>query len=82
MLDDTTLTQGDIDRIFVATNYDGEDHSDNDDSALCRYEFYEILVRMAKEKYVAKGTVPTCAEALTKLLTEFVLPNSPEHMPW
>lgn len=38
-----------IDRIFIATNVnvEMEKSADNPDKALCRYEFYEILVRVA-----------------------------------
>jgi hypothetical protein len=36
-----------IDRIFIATNVTLEKQEDNPDKALCRYEFYEILVRIA-----------------------------------
>jgi hypothetical protein len=71
----------------VATNYDEDDHSDNDGSALCRYEFYEIIVRMAREKFYSgdkekRKITNSVAEALQKLLDEFIIPNSPEHMPW
>jgi len=36
-----------IDRIFIATNVELEKNEDNPDKALCRYEFYEILIRIA-----------------------------------
>lgn len=47
-----TLTHQDIDRIFIATNFEEEELDDNDDRNLCRYEFFEILVRIAKTKYM------------------------------
>jgi len=40
-----------FDRIFIASNIEEEDLQDNPDRALCRYEFLEILVRMAIAKY-------------------------------
>lgn len=40
-----------IDRIFIATNVETESLEDNPDRDLCRYEFFEILVRIADEKY-------------------------------
>jgi len=43
-----------IDRIFIATNYEEVEQEDNPDRDLCRYEFYEILARLAKEKYFNK----------------------------
>lgn len=36
-----------IDRIFIATNVELEKNDDNPDKALQRFEFYEILVRIA-----------------------------------
>lgn len=40
-----------MDRLFIATNYEVTDLPDNPDTSLCRYEFFEILVRMAICKY-------------------------------
>jgi hypothetical protein len=41
-----------IDTAFVVTNFEEVDLEDNPDRFLCRYEFYEIIVRIAKDKYV------------------------------
>lgn len=41
-----------IDTAFVVTNFEEVDLEDNPDRFLCRYEFYEILVRIARDKYV------------------------------
>jgi hypothetical protein len=79
---DKNLTSADVDRIFVATNYEENDLEDNDDSSLCRFEFAEIIVRMAKTKYYEKGTVSTIAEAVEKLITNYIIPNSCEMMLW
>ena len=53
---DKSLTISDIDRLFFAVNFEEvqgkqEELEDNPDKELCRYEFFEIIVRMAKEKY-------------------------------
>lgn len=40
-----------IDTAFIATNYEIEDLDDNPQRELCRYEFFEILVRIADIKY-------------------------------
>lgn len=50
------LTTTDIDRLFVAVNFEEEEgvaesNDDNPDDELCRFEFFEILVRIAKLKY-------------------------------
>ncbi|CDW71199.1 UNKNOWN [Stylonychia lemnae] len=49
---DRNLTLAKIDMLFVAVNYEGVPGGldDNPDKELCRYEFFEILVRMALAK--------------------------------
>ena len=66
----------------MAVNYEEVDLEENDDNSLCRYEFLEIIVRMAKIKYKDKGVCETVAEATQKLIEEYIIPNSKEHMPW
>ncbi|CDW72588.1 UNKNOWN [Stylonychia lemnae] len=63
-----------IDRIFIATNVELEKNDDNPDKALQRYEFYEILVRIAQAKFRDPGITPTINEGLTKLLNEHIFP--------
>lgn len=70
-----------IDRLFIATNVELEQISENPDKALCRYEFFEILVRVANAKYKESGIVATHSDALKKLLHENILPNAKSH-PW
>ena len=52
---DKNLTSGDIDRLFVAVNYEETDLDNNDDNSLCRYELSEMAARIGKEKYYEKG---------------------------
>lgn len=73
---DKNLVSADIDRIFIATNYEEEDIEENDDNSLCRYEFMEIIARMAKTKYKDKGICGTVHESCKKMLTEFIIPNT------
>ena len=40
-----------VDRAFIAVNYEEDDIGDNPNRSLCRYEFMEILVRLADAKY-------------------------------
>ena len=70
-----TLSQQDVDRQFIATNYDEAGLEDNEENSLCRYEFLEILVRLAKTKYHEKGICKTISASLEKILYEHVLPN-------
>ena len=79
---DQNLTTQDVDRCFVAVNYEEVDLEENDDNSLCRYELLEIVVRMAKIKYKDKGECATIAESTQRILEEFIIPNSHELMPW
>ena len=40
-----------IDRIYIQTNKEASNVKENSDTHLCRYEFFEILVRIAGVKY-------------------------------
>lgn len=56
--------------MFIAVNVDLEDDAggDNPEGALIRYEFIELLVRVAKDKFFKPGICPTMAESLEMLL--------------
>eukprot|EP00347_Sterkiella_histriomuscorum_P002614 403367462 len=78
---DKNILLSTIDRIFIATNVELEKNDDNPDKALQRYEFYEILVRIAQSKFKDPGICPTYAEGLNKLLNEHIFPYSKPD-PW
>ncbi|KAK3248905.1 hypothetical protein CYMTET_41646 [Cymbomonas tetramitiformis] len=71
--------QTDIDTAFVATNFeeDGNEdlNEDNDDDALMRFEFIEILIRIAILKYGQGVATYDPAEALRMLITQNMKPN-------
>ena len=46
------LNSGIIDTYFKATNFEEVDQDNNDDNALNRFEFIEILLRIARGKYM------------------------------
>ena len=57
--------------MFIAVNVDiGEEEAggDNPDGALIRYEFIELLVRIAKDKFFKPGTCPDMGSSLEMLL--------------
>ncbi len=60
----------DIDRIFIATNLEEEEQEGNDDRSLCRFEFFEIIVRMAWQKYCDNLGVPSLKTAVEELLKD------------
>lgn len=72
------LQHADIDRLFAQVNFEEVDGQqveleNNPDKDLCRYEFFEIVARMAKELF--KG-VPV-SEAIPMLLEQYLTPNRP-----
>ena len=71
---DASVKQSAIDNHFYAVNFEGEAQDDNPDRALIRFEFVELLVRVAKEKYFRTGACATVAEAFEKLLATNVSP--------
>ena len=40
-----------VDQTFIAVNFEDIDLDINDDKSVCRYEFLEIIARLAKIKY-------------------------------
>ncbi|CDW81533.1 UNKNOWN [Stylonychia lemnae] len=78
---DEKTTFSAIDRSFIATNVELEQIAENPDRALCRYEFFEVLVRIAGQKFKESRLVATYSEALTKLLKEHVISKT-QRLPW
>ncbi len=65
-----------IDTVYKAVNYDGTNSEFNDSNELVRYEFLEILIRLANMKYVQKGNLGenANARAFKRLINEHILP--------
>ena len=82
ILDNKYLTQQDVDRLFIAVNYDENDLDDNDDNSLCRYEFTEIAARIGREKYFNKGLTDSIHEGTRRFIEDYLIPNTCEKMPW
>ena len=70
-----------LDGIFIEANKEGEEQQEsevgdtNADRALMRFELLEMFVRIGLKKYVAPGICATIEEAVSKILTEHILPN-------
>jgi hypothetical protein len=56
-----------MDNHFFAVNFEGEEQDDNPDKALIRFEFIELLIRVAKEKYMKSGECKSLTSALERL---------------
>jgi hypothetical protein len=70
LLDTKFLNRAAIDRCFIAVNVDFDDLDDNPQQELCRYEFFEIIARIAMCKY--QDLPLTQAEMTQKLLEEHI----------
>ena len=75
------LSIKDIDILFFAVNFEEVggaqgDLEDNPDKELCRYEFFEIIVRMAKLKFENQKLGLTVAQATQKLIDEYIIKMS------
>eukprot|EP00347_Sterkiella_histriomuscorum_P021600 403333417 len=74
--DNRTCTMQTIDRVFIATNVELIEQEDNPDRDLCRFEFYEIIVRMGGAKYKDSGHVSTWDASTRKIIENNLKPNS------
>lgn len=67
--------------MFIATNVELTVNDENPDKSLCRFELFEILLRIANVKYRETGICPSYEKALEKIIKENVLANYKTH-PW
>ena len=79
---DEKITPSILDIYFASTNFEETDQEGNDDRALIRFEFLEILVRIVRGKYIETKKLKTMAEGLEKLLSEHVLPTKDAVYTW
>jgi hypothetical protein len=72
---DKNVNLSTIDRLFIATNVEIIANDENPDKELCRFELFEILLRLANVKYRETGICGSYNEALEKIIKENVFPN-------
>ena len=70
-----------VDRLFNSSNVELEDLADNPDNELIRFEFMELLVRIADVKFRQSDQTKTYSEAVDKLIKENIIENS-NHYEW
>jgi len=73
---DDVLRLKDADLKWVATLTDPTmaKNPRNPEKSLIRYQFLEIWVRLAEQKFITSGNITSYAEAVEKMLNEHVLP--------
>lgn len=69
-----------VDRLFIATNVELFDMVENADRALCRFEFFEIIVRLAQAKLLDNGYCQTLSEATEALIENYLIRFKIERM--
>ena len=82
VIDRFNLPKGICDTLFKATNFEFEDSEHNDDNALTRFEFLEILVRVAKARFLQSGEETNITRAFLRLLHAHILPMNLKLIPW
>jgi hypothetical protein len=70
---DAVVTTDTVDRMFITVNFDGVEMVDQNDHTLCRYEFMESLVRLARAKYIDTQRESTLAKAVQRLIEKDIL---------
>ena len=70
-----SITSSTLDTLYYSTNYQTEDDCFNDSKQLVRYEFFEILVRIAKHIYITNGDLEEnqVTKAMHRLLNDHIL---------
>ena len=61
---------------------DKSEGTGNPENALCRYEFIEVIVRLAKAKYIEGGHTKLFSEATRMYITKNLLKNDPNLNAW
>jgi hypothetical protein len=69
-----------VDRLFIATNVELFDMVENADRALCRFEFFEIIVRLAQAKLLDNGYYEELHQATEALVENYLLRFKIERM--
>lgn len=72
------LTQTELDKLFIQECRDSPRVGDspNKDRVLCRYEFIELVLRMAIKKYMGQKGINTYTAAIDRFLDNDFFPNT------
>ena len=74
MIDGKLIILEDVQRLFLTVNVEIEEQDFNPDTMCQRFEFIELLIRIADRKYKLSKMVNTISEAFELLLKEFLIP--------
>ena len=65
------------DRMFISVKNNPVTMEGKDNTSICRYEFFESLVRIAQQKYFDTGLCESVSDALKRTIEEDILKNFP-----
>lgn len=75
------VKSADLVRMFVSTNFEEDSKTEeseaNDDDALVRFEFLEIIIRASFGKYISSKQLNDSSDSVKKLLEDSIIPNLP-----
>jgi hypothetical protein len=74
---DKTINLSTVDRNFIATNVSNNPYKNSAERELHRYEFIEVIVRLALSKYKDTKVTATLQDAVEKILSEDIIPKNP-----
>jgi len=75
-LDNKNINLAALDRLLITTNVSLHNYTSSAERDLQRYEFLEIIVRLANAKYKETHQANTTVAAIEKLLHENIFPNA------
>lgn len=78
---DNLVNSSTVDRMFISVNFDQAPMEGRNNSELCRYEFFEAIVRLARAKYIDSGKEIVLSAAVRRIVEEDILKNFPFE-PW
>ncbi len=76
ILDNKYIGLAQLDLLLVATNVSTHKYKQSAERDMCRYEMLEFIVRTANFRYTERKQAADTAEAIDKLLEEYIYPNA------
>jgi len=73
---DKNLTLASVDINLAATNVSNNKFKNSSERELHRYEFMEVIVRLASSKFKEPKIIPTYHDATAEILEKFVIPHN------
>jgi hypothetical protein len=73
---DQNISLTTIEQLFVITNDTSNSYKNRDERCLHRYEFIEIIVRLAQVKYKEPKIIPSLRDAVEKMIKDDIIKNN------